>query len=675
MTDAARRAADLRAAIASHARRYFALDAPVISDAEYDSLVRELQTIEAEHPELVTPDSPTQRVGAPVSDAFAPVTHSRRMFSLDNGDSAEELHAWEERLQRILGHPPTGYVCELKIDGLAVSLTYGDGHLVQAATRGDGTTGEDVTANIRTISAVPLTLAAGYPSLLEVRGEVYMPLSAFSELNLRQAAAGERPYVNPRNTAAGSVRQKDPAVTATRDLAVWLYQVGDVQGGPEFDRHWEHMQWVRQLGLPFNPVSATVPDLRGVLDYVAAAEEARHHRDYETDGVVVKVDSLAEQAEAGFTAKSPRWAIAFKFPPEERQTVLRDIRINVGRTGAATPYAVLEPVFVGGVTVTTATLHNEDEVARKDLRAGDTVVVRRAGDVIPEVVTFVPQARRGRPRKWRMPATCPFCGHPIVRVEGEAVARCSGGYACPSRLREYLFHFASRDGMDIAGLGYRTIDELMQDGVIADPADIFTLGAGDLIHREGWGEQSVGNLLAAIDQARERPLARLVAALGIPLVGGTAARTLSRKFRSLESLQRADEEDLAAVQGVGSEMASSVVAWFADADNRRLLTKLADAGVRTRDAEPAGVDRHLLDGVSLVLTGSFESMTREEAKAAVEDRGGRVTGSVSRKTTALVAGTAPGSKLTKAQQLGVAVIGEASFAELLERGSAVLPAG
>ncbi len=669
VSDPAGRAAELRELIHHHNHRYYVLDEPEVSDAEYDTLLRELQAIEEAHPELITPDSPTQRVGAPVGDAFAPVTHRLRMFSLDNAVSIEKLEAWQARLARVLGREPSGYVCELKIDGLAVSITYEGGRLVQAATRGDGVTGEDVTANVRTIEAVPLILRGDPAPLMEVRGEIYMPVSAFEELNARQAELGERPYVNPRNTAAGSVRQKDPAKTAERKLSIWVYQLGHVEAGPAFTSHWESMEWLRDLGLRVNPANRLVPDLASVEAYVAEALAHRHANDFETDGVVIKVDSLADQAEAGFTAKSPRWAVAYKMPPEEKTTLLRDIQINVGRTGAVTPFAVLEPVFVGGVSVTNATLHNEGELQRKDVRIGDTVIVRRAGDVIPEVVGPVESLRPPGAEVWHMPATCPFCGNPIVLPEGEAKAKCTGGFACPSRLREYLFHFASRGGMDIEGLGYKTVDLLLSEGVISDPADIFTLDPDTLLGYEGWGEVSVRNLMAAIEDAKDRPVGRLITALGIPLVGGTVARTLARKYRSVPALMTAGEEDIVTIEGIGPEIARSVAEWSADPENQRLVQKLADAGVRLEDPEPeASPLAEVLSGVSVVVTGTLEGFSRDGAKQAVEERGGKVVGSVSKKTTAVVAGANPGSKLVKAQELGVPVLDEAAFVRLLAEG-------
>jgi DNA ligase (NAD+) len=667
----AARVGELRELLRYHDRRYYVLDDPEISDAGYDALRAELVALEEAHPEMVTSDSPTQRVGAPPSSLFLPVAHREPMFSLDNAESAGDLEAWQGRAERGLGRSPSGYVCEPKIDGLAVSLTYEAGRLTRGATRGDGVTGEDITANLRAIAAVPLALlGADLPRVVEVRGEVYMPLAAFEELNQAQAEAGERLFVNPRNAAAGALRQKDPAVTASRRLSIWVYQVGFREGGPPLFSHLESLEWLRGMGLPVSPLCDGLGGLAEVLEYVRRSEEGRRRLPYQTDGVVVKVDRLAEQRELGFTARSPRWAIAYKFPAEEETTRLLAIEVNVGRTGAVTPYAVLEPVFVGGATITNATLHNQDEVARKDLRVGDVVVVRRAGDVIPEVVGPVPSRRTGAERVWSMPSICPFCGNPISRRQGEAVARCTGGFACPARLREYLFHFASRGGMDVEGLGFKTVDLLLREGIIDNPADIFTLRPEDLIDKEGWGEVSVGNLLAAIDAARDRPLARLIAALGIPLVGGTVATVLARRFLSLGDLMEAGEADLAAIPGIGPEIVRSVRQWSVDPVNRDLVGELRAAGVRLADPEPEGVGRMLLAGVTVVLTGTFDGFSRESARAAVEDRGGKVAGSVSKRTTAVVAGGSPGSKLRRAQELGVPVLDEASFVILLQDGPA-----
>ncbi|HKZ24818.1 MAG TPA: NAD-dependent DNA ligase LigA, partial [Acidimicrobiia bacterium] len=524
----------LRREIREHSHRYYILDDPSVSDAQYDALVRELEDLEAANPELITSDSPTQRVGAMVGDLFAPVRHLRPLFSLDNAASKEDLETWEQRLERQLGAPPSGYVCELKIDGLAVVLTYREGALITGATRGDGVTGEDITANLRTIESVPLRLRGDAPPLLlEVRGEVYMPATAFEELNRRQAEKGDRLFANPRNAAAGSVRQKDPAVTAARRVDIWVYQSGLIEGGPRFATHTETLAYLRDLGFRTNPATRAVGSLEEVISYVQEAERQRHGTAYQTDGVVIKADSLAEQDTLGFTSRAPRWAIAYKFPAEEQVTSLKDIWINIGRTGAATPFAVLEPVFVGGATVGLATLHNEDQVALKDVRIGDQVIVRRAGDVIPEVVGPVLSARTGKEKVWKMPSKCPFCGSPIVRIEGEAVARCTGGYTCPSRVREWLAHFAGRGGMDIEHMGYKTIDLLLSEGMISDPADIFIFDPDQLLGREGWGSISVNNLKRAIEAAKDRSVGRLLTALGIRHVGGTVARLLVRHFGGL----------------------------------------------------------------------------------------------------------------------------------------------
>ncbi len=674
MTDDATRIEELRSQVNEHLYRYHVLDDPTISDAQFDALIADLRRIEEEHPELITPDSPTQRVGAPVGDLFKPVRHLRPLFSLDNADSAEMLLAWEQRMERQLGRPPEGYVAELKIDGLAVVLTYRDGVLVTGATRGDGVTGEDITANLRTIKSVPLRLLDGdLPSVLEVRGEVYMPGSAFEELNKRQAEAGDRIFANPRNAAAGSVRMKDPSVTASRNLAIWVYQLGLVEGGPGFEHHTDTMQYLQDVGFRTNPASKRLATIDEVLDYVAQAEKGRHEIGYQTDGVVIKVDSLADQDALGFTSRAPRWAIAYKFPPEEQVTLLKDIMINIGRTGAATPFAVLEPVFVGGATVGMATLHNADQVAFKDVRVGDQVIVRRAGDVIPEVVGPVVAVRSGKEKPWSMPKTCPFCGNPIVRIEGEAVARCTGGFECPSRVREWLFHFASRGGMDIEHLGYKTIDLLLGEGLITDPADIFTFDADQLKGREGWGETSVNNLKSAIEAAKDRPVARLLTALGIRHVGGTIARTLVRHFKGLPALMSAGEEEISQVEGIGPTIARGVFEWAADPVNRDLVAKLGRAGVRLEDEVEAGVAVDLLAGATFVVSGTVEGFTREEAQAAIEQRGGKATGSVSSKTTALIVGESPGaSKTRKAEEVGVPIIDGDTFKKLLEKGLSVL---
>ena len=655
--------------VREHNYRYHVLGAATIDDNAYDLLYRKLQSFEEEHPELADPSSLTARVGAAPDDVFAPVRHRERMFSLDNAMDMDELRAWYERLTAALGRAPDGFSCELKIDGLAVSLTYEDGVLVKGATRGDGTVGEDITANVRTIKSVPLTLRGDAPSLLEVRGEIYLPVSEFNALNARQAEIGGQPYINPRNTAAGSVRQKDPAATASRNLAVWIYQLGIAEGGPVLHTHTESMAWLASLGLRVNSANATVGSYQEVVDYIVDATQHRHDRDYETDGIVVKVDSLEDQAAVGFTSRSPRWAIAYKLPPEEKTTILTSIEINVGRTGAVTPYAVMEPVFVGGVTVTNATLHNEGEVHRKDVRPGDTVIVRRAGDVIPEVVGPVVELRPEGLPEWHMPELCPFCGNPIVLPEGQAKAKCTGGFTCPSRLREYLYHFGSRGAMDIEGLGYRTVDTLVTLGLITDPADIYRLTVDDLLPIEGWKETSASNLVSAIERSKARPLGKLVFGLGIDHVGARVAELLAEQFGSLENLLSSSAEEIEEIDGIGPEIAGSVVEWGAETDNRDLVDRLIASGVSTIAEASDELDvPQVLEGRTFVVTGTMEGFTRDEAKTAITSRGGKVTGSISGRTDALVAGAKAGSKLTKAESLGVQVLDEATFRTVLDQG-------
>jgi DNA ligase (NAD+) len=670
MSDPVARIDELRLQIREHNHRYYILNEPTISDADFDKLLRELITLEAEHPDLITPDSPTQRVGTPVGSQFQPAVHLQPLFSLDNAEAHDDLVAWEHRMERQLGGPPSGYVCELKIDGLAVVLTYRDGMLSTGATRGDGTVGEDITANLRTVSSIPLRLYGDdVPGVLEVRGEVYMPYQAFDALNERQVDEGKPVFANARNAAAGSVRMKDTSITAGRGLDIWVYQLGLVEGGPGFDLHSETLDFMRSLGLKTNPSTESVGSIDDVYAYVEDAEKSRHDMAYQTDGVVIKIDSLEEQGRLGYTSKAPRWAIAYKFPPEEQITTLKDIMINIGRTGAATPFAVLEPVFVGGATVGMATLHNSEQIAKKDVRIGDQVVVRRAGDVIPEVVGPVVAARTGKEKVWAMPAHCPFCGNPIVQPDDEAVARCTGGFECPSRVREWLFHFASRGGMDIEHMGYKTIDLLLREGLISDPADLFTFDVERLLDYEGWGEISVGNVAAAIEDATDRPVARLLTALGIRHVGGTVARLLVRHFGGLPVLMDASEDEISSIEGIGPIIAAGVAEWASDPVNRELVEKLGAAGVRLQEEVAEGVSGDLLAGATFVVSGSIEGFTREEAQAAIEQRGGKATGSVSGKTTALIVGDSPGaSKTRKAEELGVPILDGTRFEKLLEKG-------
>ncbi|MBI2709291.1 MAG: NAD-dependent DNA ligase LigA [Actinobacteria bacterium] len=668
-----RRVAELRAEIDEHDRRYYVDDAPAISDAEYDALIRELRGLEAAHPELVVPESPTQRVSGAPAALFTPVAHRQPMMSLDNAFEVAELLAWGERLERRLGagpgDAPVDYVCELKIDGLAVSLVYEDGLLVQGATRGDGRVGEDVTANLRTVTAIPKRLPAGAPEVLEVRGEVFMGRAAFDALNDRQGRAGQRLFVNPRNAAAGSLRQKDPSVTASRELSMWCYQLGAVRGGPRFGRHCETLEFLAGLGFPVNPEIELKPNLDEVHAFCRHWEDHRHDLDYEIDGVVVKVDDLARRDELGSTSRAPRWAIAYKFPPEERTTRLLDILVSVGRTGRATPYAQLEPVFVGGANVSQATLHNEDQVRVKDVRVGDVVVVRRAGDVIPEVVgPVLPRDDPDRP-PWTFPAVCPCPRRsPLVRPEGEADTRCVD-LQCPFQLAGSIEHFASRGAMDIEGLGEQRVRLFLDLGLVHDIGDLYSIDWERVRSLEGFGDTSVANLRAAIEASKARPLANLLVGLNIRHLGPAGAEALAAAMGDLDRIIAASAEEMAAVEGVGPVIAHAVHGWFADPGHRAVVDKLRAAGVNVRGPERADVPQ-VLAGKAIVVTGTLAGWTRDEAEAAVKARGGKSPGSVSKKTLAVVVGEGPGaSKLTRAEELGVPVVDEAAFAALLETGA------
>lgn len=654
------RVEELRDRINEHAYRYYILDDPVVSDVEYDELVNELKALEERYPELVTPDSPTQRVGITPTELFAPVQHRAVMLSLDNVFSPEELRAWAARVERGVGSGAR-YACELKIDGVAVALTYERGVLVQGATRGDGRVGEDITANVRAVRTIPRRLAVeDPPELLEIRGEIYLPVKAFEELNEELTRAEQRPFANPRNAAAGSLRQKDAKVTASRPLSLWVHSFGFAQG-VRFDSHAGFLDWCRDAGLPVAPTSEVEEDLDGVMTYLEHWEEHRHSVDWEIDGVVVKVDQTGLQEELGATSHAPRWAIAYKFPPEERTTLLRRIDVHTGRTGVVTPFAVLEPVQVGGVTVSTATLHNEDEVHRKDVRVGDTVIVRRAGDVIPEVVGPVPAKRPKRARRWRFPSTCPSCGTPLVRREGEAYWRCPNRRGCPSQTVEWLFAFAGRGAMDIEGLGYQTLLALLDQGSIEDPGDVYALREEQIAELEGFAERSTRNLLDAIEASRDRPLWRLLVGLNVPHVGAHVAQVLARAFRSVDALARAGEEQIDDVPEIGPEIARSVRAWFDDPENLDLIEKLRRAGVRTEDPEPERPPQGPLTGTTIVLTGGLDTMSRDEAGRLAQDAGARVASSVSKKTDFVVVGRDPGSKYERAVELGVEVVDEAEF--------------
>jgi DNA ligase (NAD+) len=659
--DAKLRVEELRAELEHHRYRYHVLDDPEVADADYDDLMRELRSLEDRFPELQTPDSPTQTVGGAPAALFAPVTHRAPMLSLDNAFSEDELDAWYQRVERAIGDGAR-FACELKIDGVACALSYEQGRLVQAATRGDGRVGEDITANVRSVRGIPRTLGVDDPpSVIEVRGEIYFPVSAFEELNRQLTEAGGRAFANPRNAAAGSLRQKDPKVTASRPLRLWVHSFGFARGA-SFDSHLGFLDWAAKAGLPVPPTTEGRESIDGVKSFLRQWEDGRHSVDWEIDGTVVKVDQTDLQRELGATSHAPRWAIAYKFPPEERTAVLRSIDVHTGRTGKVTPFAVLEPVFVGGVTITYATLHNQDEVLRKDVRKGDTVIVRRAGDVIPEIVGPVPSKRKKSARRWKMPATCPSCGTPLVRPEGEADFRCPNKRGCPSQGIEWLFHFAGRGAMDIEHLGYMTVMRLLEAGLIEDPADIYALDAEKLGQLPGFKDKAITNVLDQVEASKDRPLWRLLVGLNIRHVGSHVAQVLARAFGSIDAMAAASEDEIDAVPEIGPEIAATVRGWFDEDENLALIEKLRAAGVRMADERvDEGDGRKPFEGLSIVLTGGLESVTREEATARAESAGARVTSSVSKKTSFVIAGENPGTKLAKAEELGVEVIDEAEF--------------
>ncbi len=660
----------LRRDIEHHNTRYYVLDDPEVSDAEYDRLLRRLEAIEAEWPELRTSDSPTQRIGAPPAEGFAVVTRRVPMLSLENAMADDEFREWRERLVRVVGAAgETDYVCEPKMDGVAVELVYEDGTLVQASTRGDGVNGEDVTGNVRTIRAIPLRLAQAAraskaPKAVSVRGEVYMTIEDFERINQKQMDAGEKLYANPRNTAAGSLKQLDPRITATRPLRFYAYGIGSAEG-TKLSSQWDVLEAMRSWGLPVNPLSKRVDRLDEVIAFHARLEEKRAKLKYEIDGVVVKVNDFAVQAEAGTRARSPRWAIAWKFPPQEARTRVLEIEVQVGRTGALTPVARLEPVRVGGVTVSNATLHNQDEIEKKDVRVGDFVFVRRAGDVIPEVVAPILDLRKGSPRKFRMPESCPVCGTSVVRSEGEAVTRCPN-LTCPAQVRGRLIHFASRGAMDIEGLGEKLVDQLVDAGLVKTPADFYRLTVEALVPLERMAQKSAQNVIDAIERSKHTTLPRLIYALGIRNVGETVAEFLAEHFDSIQALLDASEDELAEIHGVGEVIAREIRAWASVPSNRKLVEQLLRAGVTvTHAARPRSSE---FAGQTFVFTGTLTRFTREDAEAEVKARGGKATSSVSKGTTYVVAGDKAGSKLEKAQKLGVTVLDEDGFLKLIGRG-------
>jgi DNA ligase (NAD+) len=700
--EARRRHADLSLEITEADHRYYILDSPTISDIDYDTKMRELRALEEQYPDLRTPDSPTQTVHGAISTLFTPVEHLERLLSLDNVFTDEDLGGWADRATKLGGSGP--YLCELKIDGLAIDLVYRDGALVKAATRGDGRTGEDVTPNIRTITSIPARLkGSGHPATLEVRGEVFMPVEAFGKLNGSLLDAGKAAFANPRNSAAGSLRQKDPRITASRALDAIMHGIGRVEGsaddtgisgeaaGPGEAGHLEgapdtQSGWyerLREWGLPVSNLYKVVPDMDGVREYIARYAEHRHDTPYEIDGVVVKVDQIALQRQLGSTSRAPRWAIAFKYPPEEVTTRLLDIQVNVGRTGRVTPFAVMEPVKVSGSTVDRATLHNADEVKRKGVLIGDMVILRKAGDVIPEVLGPVADLRTGDEREYVYPTHCPSCGTKLAREEDEVDWRCPNTKSCPAQLRERLFHLAGRGAFDIEVLGWEAVAALLDCGLVADEGDVFALTADKLetcpffMVKQGTLSANATRLLANLTEARTRPLWRILVALSIRHVGPTAARALASEFGSLDAIEDASVDALAGVDGVGPTIAASLREWFLVDWHRAIIAKWRDAGVRLEDPDwdPNRAAARLLAGVSVVITGTLDGMSRDEAGEAVRQAGGKVTSSVSKKTSFVVAGESAGSKYDKAVELGVPILDEAAFGVLLAQGpDAVTPA-
>jgi DNA ligase (NAD+) len=663
----AARARELREQIEHHNYRYHVLDDPEVSDAEYDRLMRELKALEEQHPQLVTPDSPTQRVGATPVSELQEVVHTRPMLSLDNAFADEDVIAFDRRVrERLEDVEQVEYSAEPKLDGLAISFRYEAGRLVQAATRGDGLRGEDVTHNVRTIKAVPTVLRGAAPKLLEVRGEVFMLIAGFKAMNQRALERGERTFVNPRNAAAGSIRQLDPRLAAGRPFDVFFYGVGETDGWKLPAKHSEALQQLREWGLKTSPLIKVVQGAEGCLKYYRDVGARRAGLPYEIDGVVYKVNRFVQQRELGFVARAPRWAIAHKFPAHEENTIVKGVEFQVGRTGALTPVARLEPVFVGGVTVSNATLHNMDEVRRKDVRIGDTVVIRRAGDVIPEVVKVILERRPQDALEVELPARCPVCGSDVEREEGEAVARCTGGLFCAAQRKEALRHFASRRALDIDGLGSKIIDQLVEGEKVRSPADLYRLTADDYAALERMGEKSATNLVEALERSKQTTLARFLYALGIRDVGEATAAALANHFGSLQPLQDASEEAIQEVPDIGPVVAAHVHTFFQQKHNREVIAALREVGITWKDQQrKSAAAAGPLAGKTFVLTGSLDSMSRDEASDRIVALGGKVAGSVSKKTSYVVAGAEAGSKLAKAQELGVAVLDEKAFLKLL----------
>ncbi|WP_217524542.1 NAD-dependent DNA ligase LigA [Vibrio metschnikovii] len=659
---------ELRQILNEHAIRYYVEDAPTIPDAEYDRLMRELLEIEAQYPQWVSEDSPSQRVGGAPLSSFEAVTHERPMLSLDNAFADSELDSFFRRIgERVAATQHARFCCEPKLDGLAVSLLYVDGRLTQAATRGDGTTGENITENVRTIKSIPLKLSGtGWPSRIEVRGEVFMPKEGFERMNAQALKKGQKVFVNPRNAAAGSLRQLDSRITAKRPLAFYAYSVGVVEGAELSTSHYERFLQLKSWGLPVSPETQRVENAAQVKDYYQTIMARRADLPYEIDGVVIKVDDIALQEKLGFVARAPRWAIAYKFPAQEEMTRLNEVEFQVGRTGAITPVAKLEPIFVGGVTVSNATLHNADEIERLGVMVGDTVIIRRAGDVIPQIVSVVLERRPQEAQPIIFPSHCPVCQSDVERVEGEAVARCSGGLVCQAQRKEALKHFVSRKAMDVDGLGDKVIEQLVEREMVETPADLFKLRAGELTVLDRMGPKSAQNITQALINAKRTTLARFLYALGIREVGEATAMNLAQHFCTLEAISQASIEQLIEVQDVGMIVASHVHAFFSQEKNQRVVQELRDLGVTWPDIEPQDVAKpQSLAGKTVVLTGSLVQLSRSEAKAALQSLGAKVTGSVSKNTDMLFAGEAAGSKLVKAQELGIEIFSEQDLLDLL----------
>ena len=680
--DAARRAAELREQITGHDYRYYVLNEPAVPDAEYDRLMNELKSIEAQHPDLVTPDSPTQRVSGKASPEFAEIRHAIPMLSLANGFSEEDLVDFDRKVRERLGtEGPVDYAAEPKLDGLAISVMYRDGEYFRAATRGDGVTGEDVTANVGTIRSVPRRLRGKPPAVLEVRGEVFLPYAGFAKMNRDAEARGEKTYVNPRNAASGSLRQLDPRITAARPLDLYFYSLGVIEGAEAPERHSDLAAWLNSLGLRTCPEARKVAGVEGCRDYYRDIGARRAQLPYQIDGVVYKVDSRKDQESLGFVSRAPRWALAHKFPAEEELTIMEDVIFNVGRTGALTPAARLKPVFVGGVTVSNATLHNMDEIARKDLKIGDTVIVRRAGDVIPEVVAPVLERRPADARAVVMPATCPVCGSPVTRLEDQAVYKCTGGHLrCKAQRAEWILHFAGRRAMDVEGLGERLVEQLVNDERLKTPADLYSLtneelGALKFVAQKAeegkpaerrFGEKNAASLFKAIDKSRHTTLPRFLFALGIPQVGESTARALAEQFGDLEPLMNADAAKIEETPDVGPVVSQEIARFFADPGYREVVAKLIAAKITWEKIEVVPAAGAPLAGLTFVITGTLAGRQREEAEDALRALGAKVSGSVSKKTSYLVVGADAGSKLAKAQSLGVAVLDEAALERILQ---------